>query len=93
MRRGQFNLDVPSSRVWVFQPVIDSINVTSIVIIIQFIIKVIIVKISAVGVYVEGHCYDYMFQERDAISIRETALCHSKENTSTAVDVPVYVIE
>ena len=93
MRRGQFNLDVPSSRVWVVQPVIDSINVTMKIIIVQFIVKVIIVKISAMGVYVEGHCYDHMFQERDAISIRKTALCHSEENASTAVDVTVYVSE
>ena len=63
MRRGQFNLDVPSSRVWVVQPVIDSVNVTMKIIIVQFIVKVIIIVRSAIGVYVEGHHYDHMFQE------------------------------
>ena len=92
MRRGQFDFYIPSSRVWVFQPVIESI-IVKIEIIIQKVVIVIIGVSSARGRDIERHSYDYMFQERDWISIRETALCHSEGNSSTAVDVPVCVSE
>ena len=93
MRRGQFDFYIPSSRVWVFQPVIESIIVSKIEIIIQIVVIVIIGVSSAGGRDIERHSYDYMFQERDWISIRETALCHSEGKSSTAVDVPVCVSE
>ena len=86
MRRGQFDLDVPSSRVWVVQPVIDSINVTMNIIIVQFIVKVIIIVRSAIGVYGEGRCYDHMFQEGNTICVRETVLCNSEGLSNTAVN-------